>query len=59
MKSRCLIERKLRKRQEAELDAVEPEMLTWFFGVTGKDRIRTEEVRGMLDVWEINPVRAD
>lgn len=42
-----------------ELEAAEDEMLSFSLAVTGMDGIRSEEVRGMLDVWEVNPERRE
>lgn len=41
------------------MEAAEDEMLTFSLAVTGMDGIRSEEVRGMLDVWEVNPERTN
>lgn len=47
------------KTGSGEMEAAEEEMLTFSLAVTGMDGIRSEEVRGMLDVWEVNPERTN
>ena len=38
------------KRQEAELQAAESKMLSFYFGVTRRDRIKNECVRGTAQI---------
>ena len=45
------------KNQEAELDVEEMKMLRFALGVTRKDRIKNEHVRGTVKVGQIRKVR--
>lgn len=47
------------ERQEAELEAAEAKMLSFFAGATRMERIRTEDIRGLLDVLEMKPEKPD